>query len=38
VTDNERFPVQLFLLEVASGRWRTAVSFDARGPVPGYAE
>jgi hypothetical protein len=38
VTDNERFPTQLFLLEVASGRWRTAVTFDARGPAPIYGE
>jgi hypothetical protein len=34
VLDSETFPVQLFLLDVASGRWRTAVSFDAGGPVP----
>ncbi len=26
------------MLEVAGGRWRTAVSFDARGPVPELAE
>jgi hypothetical protein len=31
-------PPQLFTLEVASGRWRPAVSFDARGPVPDFAE
>jgi hypothetical protein len=38
VTDNERFPTQLFVLKVASGRWRTAVTFDARGPAPIYGE
>jgi hypothetical protein len=35
IMDSETFPEQLFLLEVASGRWRTAVSFDAaKGPAP----
>jgi hypothetical protein len=38
ITDNERFPTQLFVLEVASGHWRTAVSFDAGGPAPIYGE
>jgi hypothetical protein len=38
VSDGDRFPAQLFALDVASGRWRTAVSFDARGPVPEFAE
>jgi hypothetical protein len=36
--DGDRFPAQLFLLDVADGRWRTAVSFDPRGPVPEFAE
>ena len=35
IMDSETFPEQLFLLELASGRWRTAVSFDAaKGPAP----
>jgi hypothetical protein len=35
IYDNERVPTQLFLLDVASGTWRVAVTFDAnRGPVP----
>jgi hypothetical protein len=38
LSDGDRFPAQLFALDVASGRWRTAVSFDARGPVPEFAE
>jgi hypothetical protein len=38
ITDGDRFPAQLFLLDVASGRWRTAVTFDAGGPVPEFAE
>jgi hypothetical protein len=38
VMDDETFPVQLFLLDVAGGRWRTAASFDARGPAPIFGE
>jgi hypothetical protein len=38
ITDGDRFPAQLFVLEVAAGRWRTAVSFDPAGPVPEFAE
>jgi hypothetical protein len=38
MSDSDRFPVQLFALDVASGRWRTAASFDPRGPVPEFAE
>jgi hypothetical protein len=38
ILDSETFPVQLFLLDVAAGRWRTAVSFDAGGPVPEFGE
>jgi hypothetical protein len=35
VLDNERFPTQLFLLDVATGRWQPAVTFDANhGPAP----
>jgi hypothetical protein len=35
VLDNERFPTQLFLLDVATGRWQQAVTFDANhGPAP----
>jgi hypothetical protein len=35
IYDNEKVPTQLLLLDVASGRWRVAVTFDAnRGPVP----
>ena len=35
IYDNEKVPTQLFLLDLASGTWRVAVTFDAnRGPVP----
>jgi hypothetical protein len=35
ITDSERFPTQLFLLDVATGRWQPAVTFDANhGPAP----
>jgi hypothetical protein len=38
VHDNEKVPTQLFLLDVASGSWRVAVTFDAnRGPVPQWS-
>jgi hypothetical protein len=37
VLDSERFPTQLFLLEVAAGRWQQAVTFDANlGPAPEF--
>ena len=31
-------PAQLFVLDVAGGRWRTAASFGGGGPVPEFAE
>ena len=37
VLDNEKFPTQLFLLDVATGRWQQAVTFDANhGPAPEF--
>jgi hypothetical protein len=37
ITDNETFPTQLFLLDVATGRWQPAVTFDANhGPAPEF--
>jgi hypothetical protein len=41
VTDAERatVPIQLFLLEVATGRWQQAVTFDAgHGPAPEFGQ
>jgi hypothetical protein len=37
VSDNDP-PAQLFVLDVAAGRWREAASFGTRGPTPEFAE
>jgi hypothetical protein len=39
VLDSEKFPTQLFLLDVATGRWQPAVTFDANhGPAPEFGQ
>jgi hypothetical protein len=39
VLDSEKFPTQLFLLDVATGRWHLAVTFDANnGPTPEFGQ